>query len=275
MMDRVQEIMRKVAIVYRPRGFRGLFRAILIVFLKKTGVLSPVVRKISTKQPFPRPPGLKATKHYVVFTFDTEEDWHPNFGYFNSYKYITSGIFYQLVDGLTERNVSATFNITPNLAKDMPKLLKYLENKKQTIGVHPHPHTLIKIDYPFKTKGRKTNEYKITCYDFAEKLKLMRLAKDTIESVVGHEVLLYRSGGLLCDYEVEKIGSLLGYRRISNYRNKTYFIRPLNIWNLGPGTGDISTPRNLTHWISKSTSFCVKSGISVCRHLSGSSYEAL
>lgn len=90
-------------------------------------------------------------KTIVVFTFDTEEDWvkpTPCY-YLNGYKYIDSGIFEELVDGLHERNISATFFITPNVAMERPRVLELLENKNQTIGVHIHPHNFVNVTYPY------------------------------------------------------------------------------------------------------------------------------
>ncbi len=179
----------------------------------------------------PIQPDLHSSEtYYVVFTFDTEEDWEP-YRYYNSYKYITSGAFYRLVDGLAERNVSATFFVTPNLARDMPEVLNFLEDSNQTVGVHLHPHTLVKVNYPYESPYAQTRGDDIGRYSFREKLRFMTIAKDEIEAVVGHTVLLYRSGKLSCDYEVEKIAKDLGYEAISNHKG-TYYIEPIGIWNL-------------------------------------------
>jgi len=177
-------------------------------------------------------------KTFVVFTFDTEEDWDPHTHcYYDSYKYITSRAFYQLVDGLDERDVSATFYVTPNLARDMPEVLKYLENRGQTIGVHLHPHGLVDVAYPYAPPYAQSKEDEIANYDYSDKQDFMKRAKDEIEGTIGHEVLLYRSGKLSCDYQVEKIAADLGYKAISNHRG-IYFIDPLDIWNLGEATCD-------------------------------------
>lgn len=176
---------------------------------------------------------------YVIFTFDTEEDWDPYIHcYYDSYIYITSGAFSKLVDGLSERNASATFYVTPNLARDMPEVLRCLESEGQTIGVHLHPHTLVNINYPYASPYTQTKGDCIANYSYPEKLDLMRRAKDEAEGAVGHEVLLYRSGKLSCDYEVEKIAEDLGYEAISNHKG-IYFIEPIGIWNIGEGTWDI------------------------------------
>jgi hypothetical protein len=43
-----------------------------------------------------------------------------------------------LVNGLSERNISATFYVTPNVARKRPDELKYLEKNGQRIGVRVH-----------------------------------------------------------------------------------------------------------------------------------------
>jgi hypothetical protein len=185
---------------------------------------------------------LSSNKIYVSFTFDTEEDWdnnnplyHNSMVYYNSYKYITSRIFYRLLNGFDERDISATFYVTYNLARDMPEVLKYMEEKNQRIGVHVHPHNFQKVKYPYDTGERGD---KITSYSFTKKIEWMKLTKNQIESVIGHEILLYRSGQLACDNETEKAAKLTGFKAISNHRG-IYYMRPFSIWNLGVGRCDI------------------------------------
>lgn len=181
----------------------------------------------------PIQPNLNNNKTYVVFTFDTEEDYSRGFGYYDSYRYITSGAFYQLIEGFAARNISATFYVTPNLARDIPEILYYLEEKNQTIGVHLHPHNLLNVSYPYRPiyEGDR-----MAAYDSTEKKRLMKLAKNEVEAAVGHETLLYRSGKLSCDCEIEKIAKDLGYEAISNHKG-IYYIEPIRIWNLGVGEG--------------------------------------
>jgi peptidoglycan/xylan/chitin deacetylase (PgdA/CDA1 family) len=185
---------------------------------------------------------LSSNKIYVSFTFDTEEDWDNNnplyynsMVYYGSYKYITSDAFYQLVDGLNERDISATFYVTYNVARDVPEILRYLEEKNQAIGVHVHPHNFQKVKYPYDTGE---NGDKITSYSFTRKIEWMKLVNDQIESVAGHEILLYRSGQLACDNETEKAAKLTGFKAISNHSG-IYYMKPFNTWNLGAGRCDI------------------------------------
>lgn len=185
---------------------------------------------------------LSSNKIYVSFTFDTEEDWdnnnplyHNSMVYYNSYKYITSVIFCQLVNGFDERDISATFYVTYNVARDMPEVLKYLEEKNQRIGVHVHPHNFQKVKYPYDTGE---NGDKITSYSFTKKIEWMKLTKNQIESVIGHEILLYRSGQLACDNETEKAAKLTGFKAVSNHRG-IYYMRPFGIRNLGVGEEDL------------------------------------
>ena len=178
-----------------------------------------------------------SNKIYVSFTFDTEEDWvnsNPPF-YYDSYKYITSGAFYQLIDGLHERTVSGTFYVTYNLGRDEPEVLTDLEERNQKIGIHLHPHNLKKVVYPYNP-GNDSD--KITFYCFDEKIKMMKMAKGKIESIVGHKILLYRSGQLACDYETERATKLVGFKAISNHIGVCYMGLP-GIWNLGAGRCDL------------------------------------
>ena len=180
---------------------------------------------------------LSSNKIYISLTFDTEEDWEntkPAF-YYNSYKYITSGAFYQLVDGLDKRSVSATFYVTYNVARDMPKVLKYLKDKNQKIGAHIHPHNFKDVTYPYNP-GKDSD--KVTFYNLTMKMHYMKLVKEKIELVVRNKILLYRSGMLICDNETEKAAKLTGFKAISNHRG-IYYIKPLDIWNLGAGMEDI------------------------------------
>lgn len=176
-------------------------------------------------------------KTYVVFTFDTEEDWEAsNCMYYDSYRYISSGALSKLVEGAYARDMSATFYVTPNLARDMPEDLRLLEMKKQAIGVHLHPHTVQNIEYPYSDLG-KSND-KVTSYSFAKTMEYMAIAKGEIESVLGHEVILYRSGRLACDGKTERAAKMVGFKGISNHRG-VYYIKPLDIWNLGVGVEDL------------------------------------
>jgi hypothetical protein len=188
---------------------------------------------------------LSSNKIYVLFTFDTEEDWdnnnplYPNSSvYYNSYKYISNGIFYQLINGFDKEGVSATLYVTPNLARDMVGILKYLENKGQTIGVHLHPHNLVDVEYPYGSPFTQSRKDMITNYSYFEKLEFMKRAKAEVESVVGHKILLYRSGKLACDNETERAVKLTGFKAISNHRG-IYYIKPLDIWNLGVGKEEL------------------------------------
>lgn len=183
-----------------------------------------------------------ANKIHVLFTFDTEEDWDNNnplyyhsMVYYDSYKYIFSGIFYKLVKGLNERSVTATFYVTYNVASVMPEVLEYLERKNQRIGVHVHPHNFQNVAYPYAT-GKRGD--RITSYSFAEKIKWMKTVKDQIEPAVGHQILLYRSGQLACDNQTEKAARSVGFQAISNCSG-VYCIKPLSIWNLGVGEEDL------------------------------------
>jgi peptidoglycan/xylan/chitin deacetylase (PgdA/CDA1 family) len=174
-----------------------------------------------------------------MFTFDIEEDWEntPFPCYYDSYNYIDSGTLRELVNGLSERNISATFYVTPNVARKRPDELKYLEKNGQRIGVHLHVHNLMqKVKYPYYA-GKEDN---ITSYDFRTKIKLMKIAKSLIESVLGHEIILFRSGRLACDYQVEIAAKLLGFKAISNHAG-VFIIKPLKLWNLGAGTYDLFT----------------------------------
>jgi len=184
---------------------------------------------------------LPSNKIYVSFTFDTEEDWdnnplyHNSMVYYNSYKYITSGIFYRLVNGFDERDISATFYVTYNVARDMPEVLKYLEEKNQAIGAHVHPHNFEDVAYPYN--GGADGD-KITSYSFTKNMEWMRVTKDLIESITGSDILLYRSGRLACNNETEKAAKLIGFKAISNHRG-VYYMKPFGIWNLGVGVCDI------------------------------------
>ena len=178
----------------------------------------------------------------VVLTFDTEEDWdlHNGMLYYNSYKYITSGVLDKLVQGLRDRNISATFYVTPNLVRDMPEVPKYLESMGQAIGVHLHIHNFTAPQYPYYAKP----EDQIANQAFHQKLEYIRLAKHKIEQVVGHEVPIFRSGQLSCDYETEKVIKLVGFTAISVYRG-IFFIRCHKLWNLGVGEFCMFDPENL------------------------------
>lgn len=185
---------------------------------------------------------LSSNKIYVSFTFDTEEDWDNNnplyrnsMVYYDSYKYATSGIFYRLVDGLDKRDVSSTFYVTYNVARDVPEVVKYLEEKNQAIGVHVHPHNFENVEYPYNT-GKKGD--RITSYSFTKKIEWMKLVKNQIESVIEHKILVYRSGKFACDNETEKAARVTGFKAISNHSG-IYYMKPFGIWNLGAGRCDI------------------------------------
>ena len=182
---------------------------------------------------------LSSNKIYVAFTFDTEEDW-DNRAYYDSYKYVSSGAFFRLVNGFDERGINATFYVTYNVARDRPAVLNYLEERNQRIGVHVHPHNFRRVMYPYVIKKKNINKKKdnITFYSFTEKINYMKLLKDQIESVVGYEILLYRSGLLLCDNETIKAAKLTGFKAISNHPG-IYYMKRLGIWNLGAGMEDL------------------------------------
>ena len=185
---------------------------------------------------------LPSNKTYICFTFDTEEDWdnnNPSYykstAYYNSYKYITSGALYQLVESLSKRSVRATFYVTYNVARNIPEVLKMLGEKSQTIGVHVHPHVFEDVSYPYN--GGPDGD-KITSYSFTKKIEWMELTKGQIESIVGYDILLYRSGKLACDNETENAAKLAGFKAISNHKG-IYYMKSPGIWNLGVGEEDL------------------------------------
>lgn len=176
-----------------------------------------------------------------MFTFDVEEDWveTPFPYYYDSYKYIDAGVIYDLVEVLSERDISATFYITPNVALKRPNILKFLEKNNQRIGLHLHIHNLVKVEYPYHA-GK---EDEITSYDFKSKISIMKISKNIVESILGHKVVLYRSGRLACDYWVEKAAKIVGFNAISNDRG-TFFIRSIKLWNIGTGELDLFSTKN-------------------------------
>jgi len=186
-------------------------------------------------------PNLSMSTPVIVFTFDTEEDWSYNEsfkGYYDSYKYITSGAFNQLIDGMHERNVSATFYITPNLAESMPDTIRYIEMRGFNIGVHLHPHNYVSVNYPYASPYNDTRGDNLHEYTYNEKKHMMKYAKKVVGESVGHEISLFRSGRLSCDREIECIANELGFRGIANHRG-IYYIEPLDIWNVGVGAVDL------------------------------------
>jgi len=190
-------------------------------------------------------PDLSISKPVVVFTFDTEEDWSSdeNFkGYYDSYEYITSGAFYRLIDGMYERNVSATFYVTPNLAEDMPDTIRYIKARGFNIGVHLHPHNYVSVNYPYASPYNNTKEDNLHEYSYNEKKYMMEYAKKMVEEKTDCETSLFRSGRLSCDYEIEHIANELGFRGIANHRG-IYYIEPLDIWNVGVGGVDLFDSR--------------------------------
>jgi len=187
---------------------------------------------------------VRSDKRYVLLTFDTEEDW-DGFKYYNSYLYITSGVFYQLVDGLNQRGVRATFYITPSLAAEMPEVLRYLEDRNQTIGAHLHPHNLINVSYPYPSPYRDTKGDELKYYGLDDKKRLLELAKTQIEDILGHKARLFRSGRHSCDYELEKMAKAAGFEAISNHKGN-YFVEPAGLWNLDAGAGDILDPERFS-----------------------------
>ena len=162
---------------------------------------------------------LPTGKIYVSFTFDCEEDLdfdNPSYlssiAFYNSYKYVTSGALSKLVDGLKERQVTGTFYIAYNVAKDIPEVLKYLEENKQAMGVHVHPHYFEDVTYPYNSLNVGEDSDRITSCRFTEKTKWLSLAKEQTESVVGHDVPLFRSGHLACDNETERAAKVPDHR---------------------------------------------------------------
>ena len=145
-----------------------------------------------------------------------------------------SGTLRELADGMSDRGVGATFYVTPNVAVGRPDELEYLERSGHEIGVHLHPHNLLgSAKYPYYIGV----EDRLTHYDFKSKILMMRIAKDSVESVLGHEVVLFRSGCLACDCQVEIAANVVGFKGISNHGG-IFPIRPFKLWNLGTGRRD-------------------------------------
>ncbi|MFC1871156.1 polysaccharide deacetylase family protein [Chloroflexota bacterium] len=192
----------------------------------------------------PVQPRLQSDKRYILFTFDTEEDW-DGFSYFNSYRYIASGAFYQLVDGLKQRGVAATFYVTPSLVADMPEVLRHLGDNNHAIGVHLHPHNLIPVSYPYPAPYRDTQGDEIKLYSAADKKKLLEMAKEQLESKLGHQARLFRAGRHSCDCELEKMTKAVGFEAISNHKGN-YHIEPVGLWNLDVGAGGILDPERFS-----------------------------
>ncbi len=165
--------------------------------------------------------------------------------YLDSYHYILSGAFYQLVDGLKQRGVRATFYVTPSLVAEMPEVLRHLEDSNHTIGVHLHPHNLIPVSYPYPSPYRDTKGDEIKLYGVADQKRLLELAKTQIESKLGHQARLFRSGRHSCNYELEKVAKATGFEAISNHKG-SYFIEPAGLWNLDIGAGDILDPERFS-----------------------------
>jgi len=178
-------------------------------------------------------------KTYVCLTFDTEEDWNYDSDqntniYFNSYRYISSYAFNELLDGLYDRDISATFYLTLGMAK-LGETLKYLVKKKHNIGVHVHPHNFKNTVYPYYTI---VDGDRLTDYNLETQKEWMEITKRQIESTIGHPVHLFRSGKLACNNETERAAKLAGFKAISNHSGISYN-RYLRLWNLGVGAQDI------------------------------------
>ena len=93
-----------------------------------------------------------------------------------------------------------------------------------------------KVKYPYNL-GEEDN---ITSYDYKTKMSLMKTAKKLVENVLDHEIILFRSGRLAYDNQVEIVAKLVGFKAISNHAG-IFIIKPLKLWNLGAGTRGLFT----------------------------------
>lgn len=172
----------------------------------------------------------------VAFTFDVEEDWEesPYPLYYDSYHYMDSGAFRELVNGLSDRDIAGTFYVTPNVARDRPDELRYLEQNGHRIGAHLHVHDLFDLQYPC-APGEEDN---ITFYDYRSKSRLIGRTKRLLDSVLARPVVLYRSGRYACDGQVEEVVRNAGFLGIANHTG-VFPIEHLKMWNLGGSSVDL------------------------------------
>jgi len=179
---------------------------------------------------------LREDERFIVLIFDVEEDldFYSEL-YYNSFKYIDSGAFNDLISLLDDLDICATFYITPQVAEHLNDMIKESLLNTHSLGVHLHPHNVVRVNYPFYSRSIIDH---LSLYKYDEKLTMMQRAKSRIERVLDRKIFLFRSGRLCCDDEIEKIASILGYKAISNHRY-TYYIKPLKIWNLDAGKHDL------------------------------------
>ena len=191
---------------------------------------------------------------YVIFTFDTEEDTVPGKYKLNSYEYIDNGVLEYIAKELYLHNISATFYVTPNVARDRPDALKMLEKYGHEIGLHIHVHTL-KNDtvYPYILRDKHGNVVHfddfIEFYNYSTQKKFMLIGKKRIEKVLGHKIYFYRSGCYSCSLDTERAARDVGFRAIANHRG-IYYIEPVGIWNLGRVDINLNTD-NVTYLIQQ------------------------
>jgi len=198
----------------------------------------------------PIEPSTKGNTVYVIFTFDIEEDLIPGDRYLDSYKYIDSGILEYIAKNLHKHNISATFYVTPNVARDRPEALRMLERYGHEVGLHMHVHTMKNISYPYIL--RKNGSFiryddMIKFYNYSQQLKFLKDGKRKVETVLGHEIYFYRSGYYSCSLNTEKAAKAAGFKAIANHRG-VFYIEPIGIWNLGRVDIQLYTG-NLTHLI--------------------------
>jgi len=177
-----------------------------------------------------------------VLSFDTEEDWCGGEDaarmidtpcrsfYVESYKYITSGAFQKLVQGLADRHIPATFYCTPNFAKDNPGIVQELERLDHEIAVHLHMHNVQDVAFPY----HGGDEDMLSTYSSSTQARAILQAKQDIEDVTGHSVYSFRSGGWSCDPGVENACARAGFKSISNHVS-TYFL-PSGVWQIATAT---------------------------------------
>jgi peptidoglycan/xylan/chitin deacetylase (PgdA/CDA1 family) len=179
-------------------------------------------------------------KRLICLSFDVEEDWDIAGGklYYNSYYYVKSGAFEELLRLLRGKGISATFYVTPNFTQSNPIMVKEIEAFDHCIGVHLHTHNFeLPSFYPFIAPP----EHRLVKQPFAKAVKYMKSAKNKIESVVGHEVVLFRPGHISCNPKVEKAAGDAGFQAISAYPFTCRFLLT-GLWNLPMGRHDMFDP---------------------------------